>query len=62
MTSASSVPLSSTLGVLSQNVNGLQTKITMRKRNLSSAVPELWFSSSGGVCVCVRVCREPLYL
>ena len=30
--------------------------------NLSSAVPELWFSSSGGVCVCVRVCREPLYL
>ena len=29
---------------------------------LSSAVPELWFSSSGGVCVCVRVCREPLYL
>ena len=29
---------------------------------LSSAVPELWFSSSGGVCVCMRVCREPLYL
>ena len=23
---------------------------------LSSAVPELWFSSSGGVCVCVRAC------
>ena len=29
---------------------------------LSSAMPELCFSSSGGVCVCVRVCREPLYL
>ena len=32
MTSASSIPLSSTLRVLSQNVNGLQTKRTMRKR------------------------------
>ena len=30
--------------------------------NLSSAVPELWFCSSGGVCVRVRVCSEPLYL
>ena len=30
--------------------------------NLSSAVLELWFCSSGGVCVCVRVCSEPLYL
>ena len=30
--------------------------------NLSSAVPELWFCSSGGVCVCMRVCSEPLYL
>ena len=32
MTSASSIPLSSTLRVLSQNINGFQTKITMRKR------------------------------
>ena len=32
MTSASSIPLSSTLRVLSQNINGSQTKITMRKR------------------------------
>ena len=32
------------------------------RETLSSAVPKLWFSSSGGVCVCVRVCREPLYL
>ena len=31
MTSASSIPLSSTLKVLSQNINGFQTKITMRK-------------------------------
>ena len=30
--------------------------------NLSSAVPELWFCSSGGVCVRMRVCSEPLYL
>ena len=29
---------------------------------LSSAVPELWFCSSGGVCVRMRVCSEPLYL
>ena len=29
---------------------------------LSSAVPELWFCSSGGMCVCMRVCGEPLYL
>ena len=32
MTSASSIPLSSTLRVLCQNINGSQTKITMRKR------------------------------
>ena len=32
MTAASSIPLSSTLRVLSQNINGFQTKITMRKR------------------------------
>ena len=32
------------------------------REHLSSAVPELWFSSSGGVCVCMRVCREPLYM
>ena len=32
MTSASSIPLSSTLRVPSQNINGFQTKITMRKR------------------------------
>ena len=32
MTSASSIPLSSTLRVLSQNINGFQTKITMGKR------------------------------
>ena len=31
MTLASSIPLSSTLRVLSQNINGFQTKITMRK-------------------------------
>ena len=31
-------------------------------QNLSSAVPELWFCSSGGVCVRMRVCSEPLYL
>ena len=31
MMSASSIPLSSTLRVLSQNVNGFQTKVTMRK-------------------------------
>ena len=32
MTSASSIPVSSTLRVLSQNIHGFQTKITMRKR------------------------------
>ena len=32
MTSASSISLSSTLRVLSQNINGFQTKITIRKR------------------------------
>ena len=31
-------------------------------KNLSSAVPELWFCSSGGVCVRMRVCSEALYL
>ena len=31
-------------------------------KDLSSAVPELWFCSSGGVCVRMRVCSEPLYL
>ena len=30
--------------------------------DLSSAVPELWFCSSGGVCVRMRVCSEALYL
>ena len=29
MTSASSIPVSSTLRVLSQNINGFQTKITI---------------------------------
>ena len=38
MTSASSIPLGSTLRVLSQNVNGLQTKITMRKRKQTRTV------------------------
>ena len=38
MTSASSIPLSSTLRVLSQNVNGFQTKITMRKRKQTPIV------------------------
>ena len=38
MTSASSIPLSSTLTVLSQNVNGLQTKTTMRKRKQTRIV------------------------
>ena len=38
MTSASSIPLSSTLRVLSQNVNGFQTKITMRKRKQTRIV------------------------
>ena len=28
--------------------------------NHSSAVPELWFSSSGGVCVCACVCATSL--
>ena len=40
------------------NVSFLPTSLW----NLSSAVPELWFGSSGGVSVCVHVCREPLYL
>ena len=38
MTSASSIPLSSTLRVLFQNVNGFQTKITMRKRKQTRIV------------------------
>ena len=38
MTSASSIPLSSTLIVLSQNANGFQTKITMRKRKQTRIV------------------------
>ena len=38
MTSASSIPLSSTLRVLSQNVKGFQTKITMRKRKQTRIV------------------------
>ena len=38
MTSASSIPLSSTLRVLSKNVNGFQTKITMRKRKQTRIV------------------------
>ena len=38
MTPASSIPLSSTLRVLSQNVHGLQTKITMRKRKQTRIV------------------------
>ena len=38
MTSASSIPLSRTLRVLSQNVNGFQTKITMRKRKQTRIV------------------------
>ena len=53
MTSASSIPLSSTLRVLSQNVNGFQTKVTMRKRKrtrivaLGSLLPslEVYFSA-----------------
>ena len=35
---AFSIPLSSTLRVLSQNVNGLQTKVTMRKRKQTRIV------------------------
>ena len=35
---------------------------TREPHDLSSAVPELWFCSSGGVCVRMRVCSEPLYL
>ena len=38
MTSASSIPLSSTLRVLSQSINGFQTKITMRKRKQTRIV------------------------
>ena len=38
MMSASSIPLSSTLRVLSQNVNGLQTKVTLRKRKQTRMV------------------------
>ena len=38
MMSASSIPLSSTLGVLSQNVNGFQTKVTLRKRKQTRIV------------------------
>ena len=38
MTSASSIPLSSTLRVLSPNVNGFQTKRTMRKRKQTRIV------------------------
>ena len=38
MTSASSIPLSSTLRVLSQNINRFQTKITMRKRKQKRVV------------------------
>ena len=38
MTSASSIPLSSTLRVLSQNVNGFQKKVTMRKRKQTRIV------------------------
>ena len=38
MTSTSSIPLSSMLRVLSQNVNGLQTKLTMRKRKQTRIV------------------------
>ena len=38
MTSASSIPLSSTLRVLSQNINGFQTKITKRKRKQTHIV------------------------
>ena len=38
MMSASSIPLSSTLRVLSQNVNGFQTKVTLRKRKQTRIV------------------------
>ena len=38
MTAASSIPLSSTLRVLSQNINGFQTKVTMRKRKQTRIV------------------------
>ena len=38
MMSASSIPLSSTLRVLSQNVNGFQTKVTLRKRKQTRTV------------------------
>ena len=38
MTSASSIPLSSTLRVLSQNINRFQTKVTMRKRKQTRIV------------------------
>ena len=45
-----------------QESPSFREKSTLLRQILSSALPELWFSSSGGVCVCVRVCREPLYL
>ena len=38
MTSASSIPLTSSLRVLSQNVNGFQTKVTLRKRKQTRIV------------------------
>ena len=38
MMSASSISLSSTLRVLSQNVNGFQTKVTLRKRKQTRIV------------------------
>ena len=38
------------------------TRVRVNLLTLSSAVPELWFCSSGGVCVRMRVCSEPLYL
>ena len=38
MISASSIPPSSTLRVLSQNVNGFQTKVTLRKRKQTRIV------------------------
>ena len=62
MTSASSIPehtLSSTLRVLSQNINGFQTKITMRKRKQKRivALGSLLRSPGGGL---LRHPRAPL--
>ena len=49
-------------GFTLSNYSPAPAPLTTSTYILSSAVPELWFCSSGGVCVCMRVCSEPLYL